>query len=190
MTRNTGIFRFAPKSNTDGSFAAAWFDDEPRLWKDARLHKADSLMGKWSAPELLLHDPAKGATEVLFNPEAYAVSERIRESLSTLPEIEFLPIHLAGAGVYYLLHVTTSFAAPPGSSLRRAPAPSGNIFEILEFPHDWKPSARVFRVQQPPDSVAGRIGSCALGIFANPQGAQTIEFACGDYLEMRQMGHA
>jgi hypothetical protein len=189
MAHSVGIFRVAPRSKPDGTFAAAWFDDEPRLWDDARLRRPDRLGTTWSPPRLLLH-PSEKATEVLFNPNAYAVSERIRESLHDVSEIEFLPIHVAGAGVFYLLHVVASLPVPPMSLFRRAPPPSGNIIDIQAFPHGWEPAAAVFRVQQPQDSAAGKAGSCALGIFANSSGARSIEFACGKFLEMRQLGHA
>ncbi|HET9553700.1 MAG TPA: hypothetical protein VFP50_12095 [Anaeromyxobacteraceae bacterium] len=169
-------------STPSGDFAAAWFDDERYLWDDERLRRATSLIAEWTPSKLQLADPSRGATEVLFNPNALAVSERVRAALGDFRELEFLPVEIDGAGTYYVLHALVAIAPPPGCSLRRAPPPSGNIVEIFGFPQAFEPPSAFFRIQQPLDSAAGRRRSCHSHLFANARGAEAIAQTCGAFL--------
>lgn len=92
-------------SQPDGSFAAAWFDDRECLWDDDCLHRSDRLGQAWTPPQLRLHRPERGATPILFNPNAIAVSQEVRDELASFPEIEFLPILIDGHGMFFLFHV-------------------------------------------------------------------------------------
>lgn len=83
------VFRIGPVSKDDGSFAAAWFDDDACLWNDDRLSSAAPLEEAWTASSLKLHRPAQGVTPVLFNPHAFAVSEALKDSLRSFPELKF-----------------------------------------------------------------------------------------------------
>jgi hypothetical protein len=180
--RAMSVFRIEPVSTASGDFAAAWFDDEELLWDDARLHRPAPLLTTWTPPTLRLADAARGATHVLFNPDALAVSDRVKTSLGSFPELEFLPVHIDGVGTYYVLHVIAAIEAPAGCSLRRAPPPSGNIVELFGFPSTFEPALAFFSVLQPPDSAAGRTGSCSRDLFANKLGVAAIAATCADYL--------
>lgn len=184
------VYEVAPVSLLTGEFAAAWFDDEERLWDDDRLHKPQPILAEWQAPVLLLHRPERGATEVLFNPNAYAVSSGVREFLAEFPEIEFLPVQIADHGTFFLLHVVACCTPPMGCVMRKAAGPSGNILEVKAFPAGFVPRHAFFRLSQPPNSAAGRAGYCTQHIFANAEGARALEAACGSYLSACRIGHA
>ena len=118
------VFEVQPTSLPNGEFAAAWFDDESALWDDDRLHKARSLIEEWRAPSLRLFRPERGATDVLFNPNALAVSERVREELRRFSEVEFLPIAIEDCGTaFFVVHVTVAVEPLPNSQCggRRRP---------------------------------------------------------------------
>ena len=67
----------------DGEFTAAWFDDASATWDDPRLSREGPLAAVWDPPNLRLWRPERGATAVLFNPNALAVSPEVRDRLST-----------------------------------------------------------------------------------------------------------
>ena len=71
-------FELKMRSTAEGGFAAAWFDNESHLWDDDRLSSPDSLMDTWTAPKLKLYRPDRGATSVLFNPNALAISQGLQ----------------------------------------------------------------------------------------------------------------
>jgi hypothetical protein len=180
------IYEIKPVSLPNGEFAAAWFDDERRLWEDDRLHRADPIALKWQPPTLTLPRSERDVTDVLFNPNAYAVSANVRNALGNFPEIEFLPIAI-GKDTYFILHVLASFAPPSGCDLRRAPPPSENIIELFAFPAGYAAQADFFRVLQPKDSAAGAARCCTRAIYASPTGARAIEGSCGRYLWAREV---
>ena len=181
------IFELKPSSLPNGEFAAAWFDDEQRTWDDDRLHKVGALADVWEAPRLKLFRPERGATDVLFNPNALAVSTRVRDELRCFPELEFLPIAIEGSGPFFVLHVTVAVDVSLGFSVRRSPVPSGNVVELFEFPVGYIPPAAFFSVRQPEDSSAGRAGYCLRRIYASEVGARALEAACGTYLIARAL---
>ncbi len=127
------IFKLRPVSLPSGDFAPTWFDDEELLWNDERLHKPQPLLATWQVPTLRLLKP--NPTPVLFNPNAFAVSDAVRLSLAHFPEIEFLPIGVTGFGTFFVMHVTRALPLPDGSSVRRSPV-SKNIVELFAFPKD------------------------------------------------------
>jgi hypothetical protein len=169
------VFELRPASKTDGSFICAWFDDDACLWNDERLSSVASLVNAWQAPLLKLHRPAAGPTAVLFNPNAFAVSDSVRHELSSFTEIEFLPVHIAGHGVFHVLHVTAAIELPVGSKARVAPAPSGNIVQIDAFPPSFEPPFPFFRVLQPDSSAARRSSASTRSVYLSAAGARTIE---------------
>jgi hypothetical protein len=174
------VFKLQARSLPDGNFASTWFDDERLLWDDDRLHKAEPTLAKWQAPRLRLLRPRP--TPVLFNPNAFAVSNEVRAALDHLAEIEFLPVHIEGFETYFVVHVVVAVAAPHHCSLRRSPV-SKNIVELFSFPSGYTPAADLFRVVQPDDSAAGRSGFCMSTIYATSAGAKSVMTACHDYLE-------
>jgi hypothetical protein len=181
------VFEIKPSSLPSGELAVAWFDDEPRLWDDERLHKVGALAGEWHAPRFRLFRAERGVTDVLFNPNALAVSAPVREALRRFSEIEFLPIAIEGCGSFFVVHVTATVEVTPGFSVRRAPPPSGNVVELSEFPVGYAPSTAFFRVRQPADSAGGREGYCLRAMYANDEGAGALEAACGAYLDVRAL---
>lgn len=183
------VFELRMTSLPNGDFAAAWFDGGQMLWDDDRLRKAQSIIGEWHAPQLRLFRPERGATDVLFNPNAIAVAPRIREALHHFSELEFLPIDLDQHGTFFVLHVTTAVEITPEFSVRRAPPPSNNIVELFAFPVDYAPPAAFFRVRQPADSAAGRGGYSRRNIYVSAVGARAVEDTCRGYLEAIATGH-
>jgi hypothetical protein len=176
------VFEICPTSLPNGDFAATWFDDENCLWEDPRLFKAISLHIGWNTPALQLHRPNLGATAVLFNPNACAVSQGVKDELARFPELEFLPVRIEHHGTFFVFNVVASCELPAGSKARIPGAPGYNIVDIQAFPASFEPSMAFFRVRQPPDSAAGRAGSCVRSIYANSQGASAIATLVGAYL--------
>jgi hypothetical protein len=182
------IFEIKPSSLPNGEFAAAWFDDEQQTWEDERLDKVGALASTWTSPRLKVFRAAeRGVTDVLFNPNALAVSARVREDLCRFPELEFLPIAVEGSDAFFVLHVTAAVEVSVGFSVRRAPPPSGNIVELSEFPVGYVPPSAFFRVRQPADSAGGRAGFCVRTIYVSEEGAGALAATCGTYLTARAL---
>lgn len=167
----------------DGDSACAGFDDDACLWKDERLGFAESLKDAWRAPFLKLWRPAAGPTAVLFNPDALAVSEGVRQELASFPGLEFLPVHIEGCGVFHVLHVTAAIELPRGSDARIDAATSGNIVEIRAFPSTFVPTFPFFRVLHPPGSAARRKGPRhTLSVYLDDHAARVVESSSGGCL--------
>ncbi len=181
------VFRLSIVSEPDGTFAPAWFDDEACLWNDERLITPAPLASTWQPQALRLHRPAEGATPVLFNPNAIAVSRAIRDQLAPFSEIELLPLHIENHGEYYILHVTASVELPQGCKVRFGAPPSGNIVELFAFPRGYQPPFAFFRVMNPEGSAARRIAATELSIFMSSAGAQAIAQAAAGYLVASEM---
>jgi hypothetical protein len=181
------IFELKPLS-IGLDFAAAWFDDNACLWNDERLRSPASLLKEWACPQLKLYEPKRGATPVLYNPNAYAVSEDIRNKLSLFPELEFLPVHIENHGVFYIFHVVASCELPEGCVVSRpVPPKSGNIVKIETFPLSYEPTMSFFRVLQPKDSPAGKTGRTVIGIYTNSHGAQAWQAVAGQYVSATEV---
>lgn len=176
------VFEICPVSLANGDFAAAWFHDERCLWEDPDLFKAVRLSTRWNTPDLQLHRPERGATAVLFNPHAYAVSQGAKDELAQFPELEFLPVQIRDHGTFFVLNVVASCELPAGSGARIPGAPGYNIVDIQTFPASFEPSLAFFRVRQPPDSAAGRAGFCVRSIYTNSKGASAIVALAGSFL--------
>ena len=179
--------KFQPSSLANGEFASAWFDDEKQTWGDERLQRIGSIVNDWRPPRLKLVRAKCGVADVLFNPNALAVSSRIREQLAGFSEIEFLPIAIAGCETYFVVHVTATVEVSPRFSTRRAPPPSGNVVELYGFPVGYQPSTAFFRVRQPTDSAGGRAGYCLPELYASQEGARAVESACTPFLHARAL---
>jgi hypothetical protein len=184
------VFALRPESKPDGSFAATWFDDEACLWSDERLSSVASLVHAWQVPSLKLHHPEAGATTILFNPNALAVSEAVRHQLASFTELEFLPVHIAGHGVFHVLHVTAAIELPVGSKACVAPAPSGNIVQVEAFPRAFEPEFSFFRVLQPVGSAARRVAASTRAIYLSGKGARAIESCARGYLAASEVAGA
>ncbi len=176
------VFELRPASKSDGSLAAAWFDDEACLWNDERLSSPAPIARTWRVPSLKLHRPEAGATAVLFNPNALAVSETVRDQLARFAELEFLPVQIEGHGMFYVLHVTAAIELPAGSKARAAAAPSGNIVQIEAFPKSFVPESSFFRVLQPIGSAARRTGASTRAIYLSETAVRAIDACAGGFL--------
>jgi hypothetical protein len=176
---NVTIFKLCPVSLPNGDFASTWFDDEELLWGNERLHKPQPLLATWQVPTLRLLKPCP--TPVLFNPNAFAVSDEVRLSLAHFAEIEFLPIEVVGFGTFFVVHVTRTLPLPDGSSVRQSPV-SKNIVELFAFPKGYIPPADFFRVAQPEHSAAGSAGFCMNTIYASTAGAGALLATTKGYL--------
>jgi len=107
----------------DGTDAAAeWVDNEHSAWNEPLLRTTAPLADRWEAPSLELYRSEKIATAVLFHPTAHVVSQGVRDELSHFPELEFLPVDVAGYGQFYAMHVLTSCELPAGSIADKASA--------------------------------------------------------------------
>lgn len=179
------LFELQPASLPSGRFAADWFDDEARTWNDARLGRPEPLARAWQVAHLLLHRPAKQATPVLFNPNAVAISSSVKARLEHFQELEFLPVEIERHGTYFVIHVVACADIPRGAVVVRAPPSTGNIVKVESLPMDFTPPASFFRLLQPPDSPAGRMGLCTRATYMSEQGRSAIAEACGSYLSWR-----
>ncbi|QSI76644.1 hypothetical protein [Niveibacterium microcysteis] len=164
-------------------FSAEWFDDEKCVWNDERLRCPVSLVHDWKTPKLKLHRAGRAPTAVLFNPNAFAVSQGVRERLSGFEELEFLPVEIEGHGNYFIPHIIASCEVPEGSQVSRPEPPvNGNIVQIKAFPANFEPTAAFFRILQPRNSPAGRKGRSVLAQYANARGAQAMVSVAGQYI--------
>ncbi|WP_413665358.1 hypothetical protein ACG1BZ_09265 [Microbulbifer sp. CNSA002] len=180
------IYKLSPISKNDGDFAASWFDDEEYLWSDNRLDMSMPLLSNWKVPKLRIYSKS-GPTDVLFNPNAYAVSGRLKEKLSKLAGI---PIEIRGEAPYYLLHVTTFIEFPEGAEYRLAAGPSGNVSDILSFSKCLSAPSGLFRVLHPSQSAAGKVGFCTRNIYLSDCAGQEVEKVCNGYLKLVGMQNA
>lgn len=171
----------------NGSFSPAWFDDDRYLWDEPLLIRTNSLVSGWRTPSLILHRPDRGITPVLYNPNAFAVSKKLKEALSHFKELEFLPIQIKDEDVFYVLHVVASLDLPFGSIAQIPGSPGNNIVDIQAFPASFNPLPSFFRIRQPSFSAAGRVGSCVRKIYVNAKAAQTINELAGDYINASEV---
>jgi hypothetical protein len=178
-------FELHVRSKSNGGLAAAWFENAQCLWNDERLGTPVPLAGDWTAPTLQLHRPDQGATSVLFNPNAIAVSQGLRDELAAFSDLEFLEVSIAGHGRFFILHVITAIELPPHTSIRLAPAPSGNIVELVSFPDSFTSPSGFFRVLQPVGSAARRVGNTTRALYVGSVGKSAIERTAGQFLEAR-----
>jgi len=181
------VFEIRPRSKADGSFAAAWFDDDAYLWNDGRLSLAAPLTEAWVPPSLKLHRPEQGATSVLFNPNALAVSSALKGALASFVELEFLPICIEGHGEFHIMRTVATIELPADSRARIAPPSSGNLVQIDAFPSSFESKHAFFRVLHPPGSPAGRAGRTTRTMYANDTGAHAIERHAAGYLTVTKM---
>ena len=172
--------------STPEGFAAAWFDNESHLWDDERLRSPGSLVREWVAPRLKLYRPERGATSVLFNPNALAISQGLRDELATFSELEFLEVSIEGHGTFFIFHVTAAIEIPPQSNARVAPTPSRNVVEIRSFPESFAPPSGFFRILQPTGSAASRMNRTTRAIYLGQAGKNAIERLASPFLEVRQ----
>lgn len=184
------VFAILPVSVGD-EFAAEWFDSADCLWRDERLRSIAPLAREWNRPQLQLYRREHPPTPVLFNPHAFAVSSVVRKALSTFSEFEFLPVQIADHGEYFIAHIVVGYALPVGSVVHRPSPPSnGNVVRVDALPASFQPEAAFFRILQPTDSPAGRLGRAVIAEYATDRGAEALSSVVGGYLELRAVPYA
>jgi hypothetical protein len=181
------VFEVHPVSKADGSFAAAWFDDDTGLWNDDRLSLAASIEKTWVPPSLKLHRPNQETTPVLFNSNAIALSTALKGVLASFTELEFLPVCIEDREEFHIMRTVATVELPAGSKAHIAPPPSGNIVKIEAFPGSFETKHAFFRVLHPPGSAAGKAGRATRRTYANVVGAHAIETYARDYLTVTKI---
>ena len=180
------VFELHMRSSADGGFTSAWFDDEACLWNDERLAMPRALVSEWVAPRLRLYRSEEKPTAVLFNPNAIAVSQKLKDELASFPELEFLEVLVQDHGSFFILHVITALELPPKSSARVASAPSGNLVELHSLPESFVSPSGFFRIWHPNGSAARRAGLAAKPIYAGSEGKAAVQRVASQFLEARQ----
>ncbi|MBC3881916.1 hypothetical protein H8K35_10490 [Undibacterium sp. LX40W] len=178
-------FKLSIRSNTDGSFAPAWFDNDTRLWDDPRLRSPLSLIEQWTMPNLKLHIADQPATPILFNPNALAFSASLKNKMTEFPEIEWLPINIQGHGTYFIFHVTTAIELPDGSNAVVGLPPGGNLAVLHSFPSNFCSPLGFFRVWHPVGSAGRKVGRCTSGVFLGTAAKASLEVFANEFLEAR-----
>ncbi len=159
--------------------AAEWVDDRHSAWNEPLLRTTAPLARRWTPPELELYRSEASATAVLFHPAAHVVSQGVRDELSHFAELEFLPVDVAGYGVFYAMHVLASCELPPGSAVDHGPGT--DIALIRAFPAGFEAPAPFFRIRHPGTTTPnGAI--CVPDIYAARTAADLVQKVAGQFL--------
>ena len=165
----------------DGRDAAAeWVDDQHSAWNEPRLRTTARLGGRWQAPSLELYRSDARATAVLFHPAAPLVSQGVRDELAHFEGVEFLPVDVAGYGVFFAMHVLASCELPAGSEVDTGPGT--DIALIRAFPRAFEAPAPFFRIRHPGTTSAHGIAICVPDIYADAAAAAEVGRVAGQYL--------
>jgi hypothetical protein len=165
----------------DGTDAAAeWVDNEHSAWNEPLLRTTAPLAERWESPSLELYRSEKSATAVLFHPTAHVVSQGVRDELSHFAELEFLPVNVAGYGVFYAMHVLTSCDLPAGSVADTGPGT--DIALIRAFPRSFDAPAPFFRIRHPGTLTAEGMAVCVPDIYASEDAATAVMRVAGKFL--------
>ena len=165
----------------DGTDAAAeWVDNEHSAWNEPLLRTTAPLAERWELPSLELYRSEKSATAVLFHPTAHVVSQGVRDELSDFAELEFLPVNVAGYGIFYAMHVLPSCDLPAGSEADHGPGT--DIALIRAFPRTFDAPAPFFRIRHPGTLTAGGMAVCVPDIYASEAAATAVQKVAGRFL--------
>lgn len=165
----------------DGRDAAAeWVDDHRSAWNDARLRSTAPLAARWTRPALELYRSDATATAVLFHPAAPLVSQGVRDELAHFDGLEFLPVDIAGYGVFFAMHVLASCELPPGSLVDTGPGT--DIALIRAFPRGFGAPAPFFRIRHPGSTAANGVAVCVPDIYADDAAAAEVRRLAGQFL--------
>jgi hypothetical protein len=165
----------------DGRDAAAeWVDDHRSAWNEPRLRSTARLAAHWTAPSLELYRSDARATAVLFHPVAPLVSQGVRDELAHFDGLEFLPVNVAGYGVFFAMHVLASCELPAGSVVDSGPGT--DIALIRALPAAFAAPAPFFRIRHPGTATARGIAMCVPDIYAGEAAAAQVRRVAGQYL--------
>jgi hypothetical protein len=165
----------------DGIDAAAeWVDNQHSAWNEPLLRSTAVLAGRWTAPALELYRSEARPTAVLFHPTAHLVSQGVRDELSHFPGLEFLPVNVAGYGVFHAMHVLTAIDLPEGSVADRGPGT--DIALIRAFPAGFVAPAPFFRIRHPGTLMPSGVSICVPDIYASEAAATAVQKVAGQFL--------
>lgn len=174
------VFEIKPVFIDGIDAAAEWVDDERSAWNEPLLRGAAPLADRWTAPSLELYREEARATAVLFHPTVHLVSQGVRDELSHFEGLEFLPVKVAGFGVFHALHVLASCELPAGSAVDRGPGT--DIALIRAFPRSFEAPAPFFRIRHPGPSAASGVAVCVPDIYASASAAAVVQKVAGRFL--------
>lgn len=174
------VFEIKPVFIDGIDAAAEWVDNEHSAWNEPLLRTTAPLAERWEVPALALYRSDKSATAVLFHPTAHLVSQGVRDELSHFPGLEFLPVDVAGYGVFYAMHVLPSCELPAGSLADTGPGT--DIALIRAFPRDFEAPAPFFRVRHPGTLTASGMAVCVPDIYAGESAATAVQKVAGRFL--------
>jgi hypothetical protein len=174
------VFEIKPVFIDGIDAAAEWVDDKHSTWNEPLLRTTAPLADRWETPALELYRSEKSATAVLFHPTAHLVSQGVRDELSHFAELEFLPVDVAGYGVFYAMHVLTSCELPAGSLADTGPGT--DIALIRAFPASFEAPAPFFRIRHPGTLTASGAAVCVPDIYAGELAATAVQKVAGQFL--------
>jgi len=174
------VFEIKPVFIDGIDAAAEWVDNEHSAWNEPLLRTTAPLADRWEPPSLELYRSEKSATAVLFHPTAHLVSQGVRDELSHFGELEFLPVNVAGFGVFYAVHVLTSCDLPAGSHADTGPGT--DIALIRAFPAAFEAPAPFFRIRHPGTLTASGMAVCVPDIYASDSAATAVQKVAGQFL--------
>ena len=117
---------------------------------------------------------------MLFHPAAPLVSQGVRDELAQFDGLEFLPVDVAGYGVFFAMHVLASCELPAGA--RVDTGPGTDIALIRAFPRAFEAPAPFFRIRHPGTTNAHGVAVCVPDIYANAGAAAEVRRVAGQYL--------
>ncbi len=174
------VFEIKPVFIDGMDAAAEWVDNEHSAWNEPLLRTTAPLVDRWEAPALELYRSDKSATAVLFHPTAPLVSQGVRDELSHFVELEFLPVKVAGYGVFYAVHVLPSCELPVGSAADIGPGT--DIALIRGFPAAFEAPAPFFRIRHPGTVTPRGMAVCVPDIYASEAAATALQKVAGQFL--------
>ena len=174
------IFEIKPVFIDGTDAAAEWVDDRHSAWNEPLLRTTAPLAERWQPPALELYRSEMSPTAVLFHPTAHVVSQGVRDELSQFAELEFLPVMVAGYGIFFAMHVLASCELPDGSVADRGPGT--DIALIRALPKAFEPPAPFFRIRHPGTLTARGVGVCVPDVYASEVAATAVMRVAGKFL--------
>ncbi|HEX7636851.1 MAG TPA: hypothetical protein VF457_00520 [Burkholderiaceae bacterium] len=182
------VYEIKPVFIDGMSAAAEWVDDAHSAWNEPLLRTTARLARRWTPPVLELYRSEARPTAVLFHPTVHLVSQGVRDELSHFPEIEFLPVHVAGYGTFHALHVLASCELPAGSEVDRGPGT--DIALIRAFPRGFEAPAPFFRIRHPGAVGADGTAVCVPDVYAGEAAAAAVQQVAGRFLRAVRVPYA
>ena len=174
------VFEIKPVFIDGIDAAAEWVDNEHSAWNEPLLRTTAPLAERWVVPSLELYRSEANATAVLFHPTVHLVSQGVRDELSHFADLEFLPVNVAGFGVFHAVHVLASCELPAGSSVDVGPGT--DIALIRAFPAGFEAPSPFFRIRHPGTAAPNGMAVCVPDIYASEAAATAVQKVAGQFL--------